>query len=187
MYSLTRTPESEIVASTWQSDINSVYRLAEEPRAIILVACSKCVLAAVKRGKQALEFDPLVGYAALLISLQAGHARRAEARAHEDKVDDRTAHECSFSLGNFDTRRLPEPRAVSGSEQRCIPDAVGRPRKNCTVAWSRLTVLVVPAFSSASRAAIVASCCGLAPSTASCDCGCRPPCPPPTGAQPTHF
>jgi hypothetical protein len=55
MYSLTRTPESEIVASTWQSNIHSVYRLAEEPRAIILVACSKCVLAAVKRGKQALE------------------------------------------------------------------------------------------------------------------------------------
>jgi hypothetical protein len=43
------------------------------------------------------------------------------------KVDDRTAHERSFSLGDSDARRLPEPRAVSGSEQRSIPDAVGRP------------------------------------------------------------
>ena len=38
MYSPTRAPESEIVASTWQS----AYRLADEPSATILVACSKC-------------------------------------------------------------------------------------------------------------------------------------------------
>lgn len=54
------------------------------------------------------------------------------------KVDDRTAHERSFSLGDSDARRLPEPRAVSGSEQRCIPDAVGRPRKNRTVLFGRV-------------------------------------------------
>ena len=120
--------------------------------------------------------DPLVGYAALLISLQAGHARRAEARAHEDKVDDRTAHECSFSLGDSDTRRLPEPRAVSGSEQRCIPDAVGRPRKNRTVllgrvwrCWlSRLSAL--PAALRSWRPAA-----GSLHQPLPCDCGCRPP------------
>ena len=54
------------------------------------------------------------------------------------KVDDRTAHQRSFSLGDSDARRLPEPRAVSGSEQRCIPDAVGRPRKNRTVLFGRV-------------------------------------------------
>jgi hypothetical protein len=53
------------------------------------------------------------------------------------KVDDRTAHERPFSLGDSDARRLPEPRAVSGSEQRCIPDAVVRPRKNRTVLFGR--------------------------------------------------
>ena len=53
------------------------------------------------------------------------------------KVDDRTAHERSFSLGDSDARRLPEPRAVSGSEQRCTPDAVGRPRKHRTVLCGR--------------------------------------------------
>ncbi len=132
--------------------------------------------------------DPLVGYAALLISLQAGHARRAEARAHEDKVDDRTAHECSFSLGDSDTRRLPEPRAVSGSEQRCIPDAVGRPRKNRTVLLGRVWrcgLFRLSALPAALRSWRPAA--GSLHQPLPCDCGCRPPCPPPTGATAHSF
>ena len=41
MYSPTRALESEIVASIWQSN-SQLYRLADEPRTTILVACSKC-------------------------------------------------------------------------------------------------------------------------------------------------
>ena len=74
-----------------------------------------------------------------LLRLQAGHTL-GELRLGRKriKVDDRTAHERSFFLGDSDARRLPEARAVLGSEQRCIPAAVARPRKNRTVLLGRV-------------------------------------------------
>lgn len=82
-------------------------------------------------------FVVLVAYAALCQAFKSDTLGVLRLGRKRIKVDDRTAHERSFSLGDSDARRLPEPRAVPGSEQRCIPDAVERPRKNRTMLFGR--------------------------------------------------